>query len=195
MLFEFFVLLQWLIAQLAIYRRFGCHTEFTRQNRKSISPYARERVAGWRSAAFESPHADEENTIRVPITRYRNMAAVTTIDTSDVLYAVPSDESSDLIGPPWSASDVQIGAAAGAISTALVSGLVVLRTVYGRTEEPERIDSMIPDVLIYNGVACFAVALAVLPQGEFAIAAFLLSLLIGSFVTRLSLDRRRGAAA
>lgn len=66
------------------------------------------------------------------------MAGVT-IDTGDVLYAVPFDESSALIGPPWSASDVQIGALAGATSTALVAGLVVLRTVYGRTEEPERI--------------------------------------------------------
>ena len=81
---------------------------------------------------------DEPNTIRVPVTRHRNMAGVT-IDTGDVLYGVPFDESSQLIGPPWSASDVQMAALAGAGSTALISGLVVLRTIYGRTDEPERI--------------------------------------------------------
>lgn len=81
---------------------------------------------------------DEPNTVRVLITEHRNMAGVT-IDTGDVLYAVPLKDSSTLIGPPWAATDVQIGAIAGGLSTALVSGFIVLRSVYGRTEEPERI--------------------------------------------------------
>lgn len=82
--------------------------------------------------------ADEPNTIRIPVTRHRNMAGVT-IDTGSTLYAVPFDETSTLIGPPWSASDVQLGAIFAAISTALCSSVVVLRSVYGRVDEPERI--------------------------------------------------------
>ena len=81
---------------------------------------------------------DEPNTVRVSVTRHRNMAGVT-VDTGTTLYGVPFDESSTLIGPPWSASDVQIGALAAGASTALVSALFVLRTVYGRSEEAERI--------------------------------------------------------
>jgi hypothetical protein len=81
---------------------------------------------------------DEPNTVRISVTRHRNMAGVT-VDTGSTLYGVPFDDTSTLIGPPWSAGDVQLGALAAAISTALCSGVVVLRSVYGRTEEPERV--------------------------------------------------------
>jgi hypothetical protein len=81
---------------------------------------------------------DERNTIRFPVTQYRGMSAVT-IDTGTTLYGVPLEEPSTLIGGPWSAQDVQIGSIAAALGTSVVSIIVVLRTVLGRTESPERI--------------------------------------------------------
>jgi len=81
---------------------------------------------------------DEANTVRFRVTTSQGFAGVT-IDTGPVLYAVPLETSTTLIGPPWSESDVQLGALAAGLSTAIVSGVVVLRAIYGRTDDPERI--------------------------------------------------------
>lgn len=81
---------------------------------------------------------DERNTIRLRITRVDGFAGVT-VDTGAVLYAVPLEDTTTLIGPPWTSSDAQLAALAAALSTAGVSAIVVLRTVYGKTEKPERI--------------------------------------------------------
>jgi hypothetical protein len=81
---------------------------------------------------------DEANTVRFRVTTSQGFAGVT-IDTGPVLYAVPLETSTTLIGPPWSESDVQLGAIAAGLSTAIVSGVVVLRAIYGRTDDPERI--------------------------------------------------------
>jgi hypothetical protein len=82
--------------------------------------------------------ADEPNTLRLRVTTVDGFAGVS-VDTGSVLYAVPLDRSTTLIGPPWSASDAQLAALFAAISTAGVSAIVVLRSVYGKTEDPERI--------------------------------------------------------
>jgi hypothetical protein len=82
--------------------------------------------------------ADEPNTLRLRVTTIDGFAGVS-VDTGNTLYAVPLDRSTTLIGPPWSASDAQIAALFAAISTAGISAIVVLRSVYGKTEEPERI--------------------------------------------------------
>jgi hypothetical protein len=80
----------------------------------------------------------EMNTLRLRVTRVDGFAGVT-IDTGTVLYGLPLETSSTLVGPPWGPSDAQLAALAAALSTAGVSAFVVLRTVYGKTEEPERI--------------------------------------------------------
>jgi hypothetical protein len=80
----------------------------------------------------------EPVTLTLDVTQHRGFAGVT-IDTGDVLFGVPLDESSTLIGGPWGPQDTQLAALTAGLSTALLSGLVVLRTIYGRTDEPERV--------------------------------------------------------
>jgi hypothetical protein len=83
-------------------------------------------------------NSDEPQTVRLAVTSYRNFAGVT-VDTGDVLYAVPLDEPSTLIGGPYDAQDVQLSAIGGALSIAIVSLLVTIRAVTGRADSPERI--------------------------------------------------------
>jgi hypothetical protein len=80
----------------------------------------------------------ERNTIRFDVTVHNGFAGVS-IDTGETLYAVPIEEESTLIGEPWSAQDVQLAAVSGAAGVATVAVFVVIRTVLGRTDEPERV--------------------------------------------------------
>ena len=81
---------------------------------------------------------DEPATIRFDVTHHQGNAGVT-IDTGTALYGVPLSEPSTLIGGPWTAQDTQLAAIAAGASTALVSIVVVFRTLLGRTDQPERI--------------------------------------------------------
>jgi hypothetical protein len=82
--------------------------------------------------------SDEPYRLRMSVTSYRNFAGVT-VDTGDVLYAVPLDEPTTLVGGPYSSQDVQLSAIGGALSIAVVSLLVTIRAVTGRADSPERI--------------------------------------------------------
>lgn len=80
----------------------------------------------------------EPNTVRFKVTQVDGFAGVS-VTTSEVLYAVPLDDSITLIGPPWSAGDVQIAAATSAASIGSVSVVLVFYAVTGRRESPERV--------------------------------------------------------
>lgn len=80
----------------------------------------------------------ERNTVRIPVTRHNGFAGVS-VDTGSVLFAVPLEEQSTLIGGPWTKQDVTVGALAGAASVAFISIIVVIRAVTGRSEKPERL--------------------------------------------------------
>lgn len=81
---------------------------------------------------------DEVQTIRWAVTEHRGFAGVS-LETRNVLYAVPLDEPTTLIGGPWSAGDVQIAALSGAASVSLMSIVLVFRAVTGRSESPKRL--------------------------------------------------------
>jgi len=80
----------------------------------------------------------EVNTIRFPITRHNGFSGVT-IDTGRTLYGLPLEDNTALIGGTWTRSDVTIGALTGAGSVAVMSIIIVIRTVTGKADEPERI--------------------------------------------------------
>lgn len=81
---------------------------------------------------------DGPQTLRLRVTSYNGFTGVT-IDTGDVLYAVPIEEQTSVIGGPYDEQDVQLSAIGGAISVALVSIVVTIRAVTGRSDSPERI--------------------------------------------------------
>jgi len=81
---------------------------------------------------------DEPNTVRFPITRHNGFAGVT-IDTGEVLYGLPIEDNTALIGGPWTREDVTVGSLSGAASVALMSIVIVVRTVTGKVDDPERI--------------------------------------------------------
>lgn len=81
---------------------------------------------------------NETNTVRMDIDTSNQYSGVT-VDTGPVLYAVPLREPSTLIGGPWGATDTQLAAVSAGLSTALLSVVVVFRSILGRDEEPERI--------------------------------------------------------
>lgn len=80
----------------------------------------------------------EVQTIRWSVTEHRGFMGVS-IETTSVLYAVPLDEPTTLVGGPWSAGDVQIAALSGAGSIAVMSIIIVMRAVTGRAESPKRL--------------------------------------------------------
>lgn len=80
----------------------------------------------------------EMNTVRFQVTQVDGFAGVS-VTTNEVLYAVPLEASVTLVGPPWSAGDVQIAAATSAASIGTVSVVLVFFAVTGRRESPERI--------------------------------------------------------
>lgn len=82
--------------------------------------------------------AEEPNTVRMDVTSYRGFSGVS-IQTTRVLYAVPLERQTTLVGPPWGPSDVQLGAVTAALSVGSVSVVLVFRAVTGRRDSPERI--------------------------------------------------------
>lgn len=78
------------------------------------------------------------NTVRFPVTVHRGFAGVS-IDTGGVLFGVPVESRTTLIGGPWTYADAQIAALGGASSVALVSVVLVMRRIRGKNTEPERI--------------------------------------------------------
>lgn len=80
---------------------------------------------------------DGKTEIRLPV-RSSNGRAAVTVDTGDVLYGVPVRTENTLIGGPFTASDAQAAGLGAGLSVALMTIYLVARTVYGRTEEPER---------------------------------------------------------
>lgn len=81
---------------------------------------------------------DGPHRIRMRITTHRGFAGVT-VDTGRVLYAVPLEQERTLIGGPYDSQDVQLSAIGGALSVAIVSIIVTIRAVTGRSDNPERI--------------------------------------------------------
>jgi hypothetical protein len=80
---------------------------------------------------------DGKTEIRLPV-RSSNGRAGVTLDTGDVLYGIPVRTENTLIGGPFTASDAQAAGLGAGLSVALMTIYLVARTVYGRTEEPER---------------------------------------------------------
>jgi hypothetical protein len=81
---------------------------------------------------------DEVNSITWDVTTHKGYAGVS-VQAGDTLYAVPLEDQSTLVGPPWSATDVQLAAISAAAGVGVVSILVVIRAVLGRTHSPERV--------------------------------------------------------
>jgi hypothetical protein len=87
----------------------------------------------------QTSHLSEgRNTVHISVTQHNGFAGVT-VNTGRTLYAVPVEQDSSLIGPPWTAQDVQLSALAGAVVTALLTLYLTWRTLTGRSTEPERI--------------------------------------------------------
>ncbi|MDB2237576.1 hypothetical protein [Halorubrum ezzemoulense] len=80
---------------------------------------------------------DGRTELRLPVRSTDGRAAVT-VDTGDVLYGIPVRTQNTLIGGPFTASDAQAAGLGAGLSVALLTIYLVARTVYGRTEEAER---------------------------------------------------------
>jgi hypothetical protein len=80
----------------------------------------------------------DRSTVRMPVTKANGFVGVT-IDTGRVLYGVPVETSSSLIGGPWDYSDTQAAALGGGIGSAVVVLLLTLKTIYGRESGIERV--------------------------------------------------------
>ncbi|WP_336135556.1 hypothetical protein [Natronomonas amylolytica] len=78
------------------------------------------------------------NHVEWSVTQHDGFAGVS-VSTGSTLYAVPLENRSTLIGGPWGANDVQLAAISSATGVGSVAIIVVIRTVLGRTEEPERV--------------------------------------------------------
>ena len=81
---------------------------------------------------------DEENTVRIKITQVDGFAGVS-VDTGRVLYAVPIEQDSELIGPPWGPTDAQMAALGGSASVAAITVLLAFRRLAGSSDGPERV--------------------------------------------------------
>ena len=81
---------------------------------------------------------DEPTTATIEATTVDGRAGVT-IQTSNELYAVPVRADTTLIGGPWSAADVQTGAATGAVATTVMVLVLAWRKLSGRSDEPRQI--------------------------------------------------------
>jgi len=81
---------------------------------------------------------DGKTEVRLPV-RSSNGRAAVTVDTGDVLYGIPVRTENTLIGGPFTASDAQAAGLGAGLGVALMTIYLVARTVYGRTEEPERL--------------------------------------------------------
>lgn len=78
------------------------------------------------------------NTVRFPVTHHKGFAGVS-VDTGGTLYAIPLENDRTLIGGPWTSQDAQLAAIGGASSVGLVSIVLVIRRITGRSTNPERI--------------------------------------------------------
>lgn len=78
------------------------------------------------------------NHVEWTVTEHDGFAGVS-VTAGDTLYAVPLEDRSTLIGGPWDANDVQLAAISSAAGVGSVAIIVVIRTVLGRTEKPERV--------------------------------------------------------
>lgn len=78
------------------------------------------------------------NRIEIPAMSDSGTAAIT-IDTGPVIKGVVVEHSPPLIRGPFTADDVYLSAAAGALSVAIVAVGVTIRAVTGRSESPERL--------------------------------------------------------
>ena len=78
------------------------------------------------------------NKIEFPVTTYQGNSALT-IDTGDVLFAVPLDRQSSLIDGPVTTSDVQASALGGASAVAFAIILLVISQLREDKPEPERV--------------------------------------------------------
>ena len=81
---------------------------------------------------------NEENTVRIRITQVDGFAGVS-VDTGRVLYGVPIEQNSELIGPPWGPTDAQMAALGGSSSVAAITVLLAFRRLAGSSDGPERV--------------------------------------------------------
>ncbi|AFD04017.1 ORF6 [Halorubrum pleomorphic virus 6] len=110
-----------------------------------VDSETRDRVTVTEAANLNQPRelnrdsfiVDGKTEIRLAV-RSTNGRAAVTIDTGAVLYGVPVRTENTLIGGPFTASDAQAAGLGGGLGVAAVTIFLVARTVYGRTEEPER---------------------------------------------------------
>ena len=77
------------------------------------------------------------NTVTIATERYRGYAAVT-ISTPDTVWLEVVETRTSLIGPPWSARDVQIGVAVASIATA-IGAIGFLVSYYSGDQEVEKL--------------------------------------------------------
>ncbi|MGZ0746712.1 hypothetical protein [Haloparvum sp. AD34] len=82
--------------------------------------------------------SDGRTEVRLPVDTSSGTVGVY-VDTGERLHGIPIQESEPLIGGPWSATDSQASALGGATGVGVVAFLIVFRSIYGRTEEPERV--------------------------------------------------------
>ncbi|WP_224447012.1 hypothetical protein [Haloprofundus salilacus] len=78
------------------------------------------------------------NRVEVPVVSDDGTVAAT-VDTGPRIKGVVLEHNPPLISGPFTQSDVQLAAVAGACSVAIVSIIVVFRTISGRSESPERL--------------------------------------------------------
>ena len=82
--------------------------------------------------------ADGVTTIRFRATESGGDVAIT-VDTGRVLYGIPVESRSSLLGGPWTVEDAQSAGIGAGLGTALMTLYLVARTVYGRDPEGERL--------------------------------------------------------
>jgi hypothetical protein len=87
---------------------------------------------------FRLREEEEKNTVRIRITQVDGFAGVS-VDTGRVLYAVPIEQDSELIGPPWGPTDAQMAALGGSSSVAAITVLLAFRRLSGSSDSPERV--------------------------------------------------------
>lgn len=82
--------------------------------------------------------SEGRNRVSFPATKVSGQSALT-IETREVLFAVPYRHSTTWIGGPYSQSDVQNAGLAGVFAGVGTTALIALRRVRGLSDEPERL--------------------------------------------------------
>ena len=112
--------------------------EFDSDRRERVTVTEAVALDEFREINRQSFVLDGRTTVRMPLDLNGASGGVT-VDDGSTLYGIPVRGSEALFTGPWSSSDAQAAGIGGASSVALVTLLLVLRAVRGKSEGGERV--------------------------------------------------------